>query len=188
MDQVGAILAGWWVMVEDGVPNDIQAMDAVGAIGEFVRGADEVAQDDGPRQLVQFIASTLVQRDRSTDVEQIGVLIDKAFAATSADNDPQAARKLLERYGIRPIRASEIEDRQGRPVPRAGDGDGIWFSEKAQTLRSLFRGGEFEGDRWVYELMRHASARNSRSRNVRIGGISGRAIWLSRADWDPPDS
>lgn len=185
LDQMGAILASWWVLTEDGVPDDRQALDGVGAVGDFIRGADEVARDDGPRRLLQFIASTTVQRDRSTDIEQIGVLVDKAFGFDPMEGDP--ARRLLERYGIRPVRGDDKPDNRGRPVPRAADGDGLWFARKAETLRALFRGSPFEGDRWIYEMLRHESAREWRGRNVRIGGVSGPAIWLSRADWDPPD-
>jgi hypothetical protein len=186
MDQMGAILASWWVLTQDGIPDENAALDGVAAVAAFIRGADEVVADDGPRRLVQFLASTTIQRDRSTDIEQIGVLVEQAFSKDTLE-DGAGARRLLMRYGIRVIRGAELEDARGRPVPRAAQGDGIWFSQKAETLRGIFKGGPFEGDRWMTEMMRHASAKEWRRQNVRIGGVSGPAIWLSRSDWDPPD-
>ena len=184
MDQLGAILASWWVLVEDGVPSPAQALDGVGAIGEFMRGAAQVALEDGPRRMLQHLAGQLIQRDRSTDVEQVGVLVAQAYDPIEGD----AARRLLERNGIRVIRGDEQTDRQGRTVPRGGPGDGLWFGRNIQTLRALFGNTVWDGDRWTYELARHPSAVEWRSRNVRIGGVVGPAIWLSRADWDPPDT
>jgi len=185
MDQMGAILASWWVLTEDGVPDPTQALDAVGAVGDFIRGADQVAAEDGPRTVVQFLSGTVVQRDRSTDQEQIGTLLEKAFA--QAGDEAESAGKWLCRYGIRPIRADAKDDHKQRAVPRMAPGDGMWFAKKAETLRALFRGSPHEGDRWIYEMLRHPSARDSRSRLIRVGGVVGPAIWLSRADWGPPD-
>lgn len=183
MDQLGAILASWWVLVEDGVPSPAKALDGVGAIAEFMRGATQVALEDGPRRMLQHLAGQLVQRDRSTDVEQVGVLVAKAF--DPIEGEPE--RRLLERNGIRVILAEWVKDRQERVIPRGGPGDGIWFGRNIQTLRDLFANTVWDGDRWTYEMSRHPSAVEWRSRNVRIGGVVGPAIWLSRADWDPPD-
>ncbi len=186
MDQIGAILATWWVLAEDGVPTEAQALDGVGAIGAFIRGAAAVALEDGPRRMVQHLAGRTIQRDRSTDLEQVGVLVRETFeAATDSEADP--TRRLLMRSGIRVIRATDLKDKQQRPVPRGADGDGIWFGRTVNELRALFGGTVWDGDRWTYEMLRHPSAVEWRHKNVRIGGVSGPAIWISRADWDPPD-
>ena len=58
------------------------------------------------------------------------------------------------------------------------DGDGLWFSVQNPELRRLFAGTPFEGDRWRYEMTRLPGARQS-ARNVRVGSVSGRAIWLA---------
>ena len=186
MDQIGAILATWWVLVEDGVPSADQAMDGVGAIGAFIRGAVAVALEDGPRRMVQHLAGRTIQRDRSTDLEQVGVLVREVFEA-EIGTDADANRRILMRNGIRVIRASDVNDRQGRKIPRGADGDGIWFGRTVNELRDLFGGTVWDGDRWTYEMLRHPSAVEWRDKNVRIGGVSGPAIWISRADWDPPD-
>jgi hypothetical protein len=184
LDQIGAILAAWWVLTEDGVPEAAQADDGVRAVAEFIRGAAEVAADDGPRRVVQFLASTTVQRDRSTDIEQIGVLVERVWAARD-EQEREAAQRLLERFGIRMVREHDLKTPNGKLVPRGYFGDGMWFSKSAETLRRLFLGSPFEGDRWIYELGRHPTAVEPK-KNVRVGGVSGPAVWLSRADWLPP--
>lgn len=186
MDQLGAILATWWVLVEDGVPDEIRALDGVHAIGEFVRGAEQVAQEDGPRRMLQHLAGSEVQLDRSTDRDLLGHLVERSFSDQLEDH-AEGARRTLGRYGIRVVRAEELTDRQGRPIPRAGQGDGLWFGRGMPTLRALFAGTVWDGDRWTYEMSRLETARTTR-KNVRIGSTPpGPAIWLSRADWDPPD-
>ena len=184
LDQMGAILAGWWVMTEDGAPSAAQARDGVAAVAEFIRGAADVAADDGPRRVVQFLASTTIQRDRSTDIEQIGVLVDRAWSARN-DLERDPPQRLLERFGIRIVQEGDIKTPNGKLVPRGDLGAGMWFAKSAETLRRLFAGSPFEGDRWIYELSRHESA-VERKTSVRVGGVAGPAIWLSRADWSPP--
>jgi len=184
LDQLGAILAGWWVLVEDGTPSPAVADDGVRAVGDFVRGAAEVAADDGPRRVVQYLASTTIQRDRSTNIEQIGVLVERAWAARN-DLERDPPQRLLERFGIRIIQEKDLKTPNGKLVPRGALTDGMWFSKSAETLRRLFVGSPFEGDRWIYELTRHDSAVD-RKTSVRVGGVAGPAIWLSRADWSPP--
>lgn len=186
MDQVGAILATWWVLVEDGVPSEAQALDGVGAINAFVRSAAEVAQQDGPRRMLQHLASVTIQRDRSTDLEQVGVLVRTAFGAdTNADAEP--TRRLLARVGIRVIRASDKEDTRRRPIPRGAPGDGLWFGRSVSGFRDLFKNTAWDGDRWSYEMQRHPTAALSAPRNINIGGVSGPAIWISRSDWEADD-
>jgi hypothetical protein len=193
MDQLGAILASWWVLTEDGAPDARTVLQGVEGIAEYIRGAETVALDDAPRRLIQHLASVNLQQDRSTDQEPAGVLIERAFSP-NAEDYPDAADKWLQRYGIRPVRRALIADRQKRPVPRpeirrnadgTGTEDGLWFAPRSTPLRHIMRGTDFEGDRFTYELLRLPSAIAQRKKNIRIGGYSGPAIWISLADWDP---
>lgn len=185
MDQLGAILASWWVLTSDGVPRDVEALDGVHAIGAFIRGARQVEREDGPRMMLAHLATSSVQQDRSTDRELIASLVRKAFSDDPMETIP-GARKWLERNGIKIVKAEETEWR-GKAVKRGGPGDGLWFGVNMQTLRALFVGSVWEGGKWTQEMMRFRSARRPKDENVRIGDYSGAAIWLSRADWDPPD-
>jgi hypothetical protein len=183
MDQAGAILAAWWVLTADGLPSQSAADDAVRAIAAFLRGAEEVAEDDGPRRVVRFLASSLVQRDRSTDIEQIGVLVAKAFRNHGeAREGPQ---RLLERFGIRVVQESDALGTNGKPIPRGDLGAGLWLSKSAEPLKDKFRGSPYEGERWVFELARLPGAVESR-KSVRVGGVSGPAIWVPQGAWSPP--
>lgn len=183
MDQAAAWLAGWWVLVEDGVPSAAQALDGVGAVASYLRIASEVADDDAPRRMLRHLASTLVQRQHTTDRMPIAVLADRAWGA---DADADYSRTLLAGYGIRIVRASD--DRvNGKAVSRRGDGDGMWFAIGARPLREMFEGvPELEKNKWVYEVMRLPSAVRSGAQNIRVGKLVGPAIWLSRHDWQVP--
>jgi len=80
---------------------------------------------------------------------------------------------------MRPIRSWEIRDAQGRPVPRKGEGDGVWLLPV--SVAALFQGSDFGvGDRWKTELMRLDGARRSDG-NVRVGAAVGKALWLPRS-------
>lgn len=180
MDQAGAILAGWWVLTEDGVPDARQAKGGVLVIAEYVRSAVDVSEDDGSRRMLDHMLSSLVPLERSSDHESIGTLIRRAFLSYDLERD--IARKILVRYGIRCVGFNEIHDGRGMEIPRGSEGDGIWFANGYEPLKALFRGSPFEGDRWRFELGRLESARKSAG-SVRIGGSKpGRAIWVSRHD------
>ncbi len=187
MDQLGAVLAGHWMLTEDGVPSSLVADGMVSAISAYIGTAEAVAADDGPRRVLHHLLSSLVPRNRSTELAQIGMLMQEAFAPDMGiDGDSRVAAEILARYGIRVVRETDTSDGHGRSVPRMADGDGIWLGRSVKPLHALFEDSPFAGDRWLYEVMRAETARASRT-NVRIGGYAGRAIWLSRADLEPPD-
>lgn len=180
MDQQGAILAGWWVLTEDGVPDERAARIGVAAIAEFIRKSVDVAEDDSSRRMLNYLLSSLVSLERSTDQESIGTLIQKAFEPFEQENS--TARKILARYGIRCVRFDEHHDARNMVIPRGSEGDGIWFANGAEPLKALFKNSPFDGDRWKFELARLETARKSVA-TVRIGGLRpGRAIWVSRYD------
>ena len=183
MDQAGALIAGWWVLTQEGLPDARGVREGIGALDGFVRLAADVAADDRPRRMVHHLMASLVQMHRSTDRETVGRLVEIGFG-NDPEQQPHWARELLGRYGIRVIRAAEPPDHMGRPAPRLGEGDGLWFANQNPELRKLFAGTPFDGDRWRYELIRLESARKSQA-PVRIGAVSTRAIWVSRSDIDP---
>lgn len=188
MDQMAAILAGWWIMTEDGVPNARDARVGVTAVQDFVRVAEDVAEDSGPRRVVEMLMSARVQYDGSTRQEQIGALLERAFERNISGYDVdsvQRANECLGRYGIRVICAKDEQSRQGRAIPRAADGDGIWLLPG--VVRGLFNGSRFEGTRWQIELMRLPTARPSGRLTVQVGGVRGKPFWLGRADLDPAE-
>jgi hypothetical protein len=188
MDQMAAILASAHVLTEDGKPSSVQLRAGIAAVSDFIRAAEDVRDDDNPRRVVEHLLTRQVQYDRTTMRETIGTLLRRAWDA-SANPDPEDALQVrtaidtLVRSGIRPIRAWELVGDQRRPIPRGGDGDGLWFLPT--PVRGLFRESAWEsGDRWAMELRRLPSASGPSKMNVRIGGVSGKAIWIGRDDID----
>ena len=197
MDGKGALLAGWYVLTHEGLPGDAQLREGVAALGELVVSADQARLNDGPRRALRHLLGYLATLHRSTDRDPIGVLLDRAFGDDPM-RDPGSAWDTLGNYGIRPIRACRVPDgqvdltkpctcascfdaRSRKPVPRIGRDDGLWVANTNDQLTRLFAGTDWDGGRWRQQLLRLPSAHTSR-RSVRVGGNSGYAIWLARAD------
>ncbi len=179
MDQLGAVLAGWWYLVEDEPPNDAQASSTVRAVANFIRGAETMGEEDAPRQVLSILLSRVVNMNRSTDQESIAKLIEIGFTEASEQQaDRENAVRVLERWGMRVVRGIEITDFAGRTVPRLGPGNGVWINPRVEGLKGIFNGTPFAGDRWLTELRRLDHVKLSSS-NVRVGALPpGRAIWL----------
>lgn len=197
MDSKGALLAGWYVLTHEGLPGDLQLSEGVAALGELVVSAEQARLDDGPRRALRHLLGFLATLHRSTDRDPIGVLLDRSYG-DDPTRDPGSAWDTLGNYGIRPIRACRVPDdkvdltkpctcaacedpRTHKPVPRIGRGDGLWIANSNDQLTRLFAGTDWDAGRWRQQLLRLPSARGSK-RSVRVGGNSGYAIWLARAD------
>jgi hypothetical protein len=221
MDQMGALLAGWWILTHEGLPGDDGAREGVGMAKDFIRPAEDVAEDGGPQRAIRHLMSYLVQYDGTTRHEQVGALIREWFDPQQNLTDVSSRYEALGRNGIRPIRPCDRvfefvdpppppagqryaprefrgwrrrpditplkagEDclckncvgRYRDPIPRLSDGGGVWLLPN--VVSGHFRGIHgLEGDRWKMELLRDICAKSKG--NVRIGGVSGKAIWLPR--------
>lgn len=188
MDHLGAILAGYWVMTQDGVPSADDASGVTNDIAPFIRGGEEMAQESAAQHILAMVLTHIVSLDRSTDAESLAQVINKAISDDTMEPNEgytrESCKRVCERWGIRPVRQNEKLDSKGRTIPRLGDGRGIWINPQAQPLRNLFKGTPYEGDRWLFELSRLPSFKRAK-KSVRIGGVSGKAIWLS---WDEINS
>jgi hypothetical protein len=203
MDSKGALLAGWYVMTNDGLPDQRALKEGIAALGGFISTAAEAEADDAPTRALQHLLATQVQLHRSTDKDQIGELLEIAFgASTEESRQPHAAAAVLGSNGIRPVQACRrpvpppdgaacscyacFDDRQHKPVPRIGRGGGVWIATRHPGLETIFKGSDFDGRKWLTAISRCRDARNS-DRNIRIGGAPGRAIWLPQHIIMPPD-
>jgi hypothetical protein len=211
MDQAGALLAGWWILVEEGLPDARGIRAGISALhgaapGEpgLIRTAETVEADSRPRRMLQHLLASMVQLHRSTDREPIGKLIQIALG--TSDYGPRSADDAAERladYGIRVVLPCERQgmpepDRacdcprcrdRNRPVPRMSRGAGAWLAVNNPELIKLFQGTPFDGDRWRTEMQRLPTAALSQRlgvRSVRIGSVSSTAIWVGDADLLPP--
>lgn len=188
MDQLGAILAGWWVMTEDSVPDERGAQIGIGALSEFVRDAEDVTTQDAPTRMINHLMTQLVMVQRSTERKSIADLIERLLENDSGqrpDIDPlsrSVADEVLGQYGIRVIRPNEIKARNGVAYPREAEGAGLWFSQGNAMLTRLFDDTPFAGQRWLYELRRLESARSPK-RKVKIGSMTpARCVWVTAAE------
>lgn len=221
MDQMGSLLAGWWIITREGLPGAGGGREGVAMATAFIRPASETSDDSGPRRAVQHLLSQLVQFDGTTRQEQVGILLDRVWEHADEHADGQSDARVLARFGMRPVRpclrsydwrrplpdepdfpgegngggqlawypraeasapdltgcsCATCRDRQGRGVPRLSADGGVWLMPMA--LKPLYKGvSGLEGDRWQTEILRLGQ----RSRvTVRVGGVSGKAIWLPR--------
>lgn len=200
MDGKGALLAGWYILTHEGLPDDRALREGVGALGEFVVTARQAASEDGPRRCMRHLLGFPVTLFRSTDREPIGLLIEQAFGENDEGHTPSNANDILGRIGIRvvrrcgviperrasrdprePCRCTQCWDmRQARRIPRVGPDDQLWIANRNVELTRIFEKTEFDAGRWRQELQRVEGAAPS-GRNIRIGGVSGSAVWLPRA-------
>jgi hypothetical protein len=200
MDQFGAILAGWWILTEEGIPTVADASNGVRGLDDLVRTSDVVAEEGSARRLVQFLLSTAIQLDRSTDKEPIASLIEVALhagetpdemekrvgkdgAARVANIGADRARRILAAHGIK-----VVPKREAQPVVRVGDlvadvetPAGVWFANSNKELKTLFDGSEWEGMRWNAGLQELPSGRVS-GKTMKIGALPTRAVWVSAVD------
>lgn len=197
MDQAGALLAGWWILTHEGMPDARAVAEGIAALDGYVRSARAVQADSRPRRALNHLLTALVQVHRSTDRDPVGKLIEIALGMGDAARSPDAARDALADHGVRVVRACVragtppplegcgcVNCREGdgrrRAVPRLSDGAGIWLANRHAELSRLFAGSPFDGEKWRSELGRLAGAKGS-GRNVRVGSYVGYALWLPAA-------
>jgi hypothetical protein len=210
MDQAGALLAGWWILVEEGLPDargiraGISALHG-GSLDEpgLIRAAPTVEAESRPRQMLQHFLASMVNLHRSTDREPMGKLIAIALGTGAYELRSQDdAAELLTYYGVRVVlqcdriglpkppqggcSCPQCRENNRGPVPRMSDEAGLWFSTHHPEIKKLFAGTPFEGDRWRHEMLRLPTAQAS-GRAVRIGTLTTKAVWLAISELRAPD-
>jgi hypothetical protein len=202
MDSKGALLAGWYVMTNDGLPDQRALEEGIAALGGFVTTAAQAESDDAPQRALQHLLATSVMLDRSSAREPVGELLEIAFGLGDEARMPSAAADVLGRNGIRPVLACKsplppsdgekclcsacFSDRFQKRVPRIGPRSGIWIAARHPNLETIFRGSDFEDRKWLTALARLRDAQPS-GRSIRIGSVAGHAIWLPLELVLPPD-
>ena len=95
MDQAGALLAGWWVLVEEGLPDARGVAAGIGALHGgalsepgLIRGAAEIEADSRPRRMLQLLLSSMVNLHRSSEREPVGKWSRSALAQAKRSARP----------------------------------------------------------------------------------------------------
>lgn len=125
MDQLGALLTGWWILTEQGVADERAAMMGVDIAKEFIRTAADVEFDSAPRNAVRHLVSRLLQFDGSTRRELVSALLDRAWRPQGTEYELEKSQEVadatLRRHGLRAISPC-LQIYEWRP-PKEGDPD-----------------------------------------------------------------
>ena len=204
MDSKGALLAGWYVMTNDGLPMARDIREGIAALGTLLVTAVQAEEDGAPQQVIQHLMASHIQLHRSTDRKPVGEMMEAAFSDGMDDQDISnwAAADQLGRYGIRVVRRCYYAGGQSprdpcecancltktrKRVPRPGQGAGVWVATRYPALDALFMGSDYAERKWLTALARARDALPS-GKSIRIGpGYSGHAIWLPVALVQPPE-
>jgi len=188
-DQVGALLAGWWLLASDAVATDAEAAALVAEAQGFIGGAVAQREDSAGRRVWVMLSSTSIQRAAGNAKVALGDLVRECFEGEAA-GDPAGE---LRRYGLKPEELSADDavkllrdpwnDDEAKPlggVPLKV----VWFARQHQELRRLFHGTEFAGEAWWRAMEQMPHAKRSIG-NLRMGkAYSGRAFCVPLAVLD----
>ncbi len=197
LDQMGAVMTGWWIATHDGVPDEHKALDAAAAISDFVQRPDEVAMDSLGNQMVQHLLTYRVPGKEPHEMVPVAELLNEAWRVERTEDGEVAGSVTRSDAGtgpaamLRVVRADEIYERRsrGRQVPRGGPGDGVWLANSAEPLQRLFHGTAGKEQRWQHLLHDLSSMRRSTRRSIRrtrcgrrtsrtFRCVGGFCIWL----------
>lgn len=189
MDQMGSLLAGWWMITNDNIPTDKEADGVVTGVLGYIRSAEDVVTESGSQRMIDHLMSQQVQMMRSTERRSISELITRCLSDDEyekvLDGVPDLefsranAKVILGQYGVRIIRRDEPASRQGRAAPRLSNGNGLWFWPGNAMLKKLFAGTVWEGDKWLTDLKRMESARvNKDLVKIAKGSVHRGCIWV----------
>ncbi len=191
-DQVGALLAGWWLLASDAVATDAEASALVREASAFIGGAAAQREDSAGRRAWVMLASTSITRAAGQVRVPVGDLVRECFDHEAA-GDPEGE---LRRIGLKPQQLSPDDAvKLLRDVWTDDDAKAlgglplrvVWFARQHQELRRLYAGTEFAGEAWWRAMEQMPHAKRSIG-NLRMGkAYSGRAFCVPVAVLDPEE-
>lgn len=193
-DQVGALLAGWWLLASDAAPSAAEAGDLVEECASYIPRSAVRREMSAAAGAWIALSTTLIQLQAGSVRRPIGDLVEDAFNLDSAISVP--AEKELKAIGLRPAMMVEREAREllrdwpGMP-PGVFSVEGVWFGRKHAELQRIFDKTPYAGESWWRAMQGQAGAWPA-VRNVRIGAYASGAFFVLRdvlrgdAPPDPP--
>lgn len=191
-DQVGALLAGWWLLASDAVATEAEAAAMVREAQAFIGGAMAQREDSAGRRAWVMLSSTSITRAAGTTKVSLGDLVRECFDLETT-GDPAGE---LRRFGLKPEELSAddavklLRDAWNDDEARGLGGmplKVVWFARQHQELRRLFHGTEFAGEAWWRAMEQMPHAKRSMT-NLRMGrAYCGRAFCVPLAVLDPEE-
>ncbi|QCE34158.1 ATP-binding protein [Acetobacteraceae bacterium] len=191
-DQLSSLLSGWWILCQDGIPDEKDASRWIKEISGFIKDKEDISDKSEVSQCLDILVSSWVQVGRSTDRRPISKLILQAVTnpkavekETNPDMFETTARQALENIGIRVIGPYEPNASNGSLPPRPDGqekGAGIWIWPKHQELKKFYKETPYADQRLERTLSRAPSA-FVKKQPLKIGSVSKRnCIWISTKD------
>lgn len=160
-DQVGALGAGWQVLVTDAAP--APPFECLRPLSFLLASRAELAEDDGARRCLARLLGALDPGGKGARVS-IAMLVEQAASA-----EPVWAEGPLRALGMRWL----VLDGAA----------GLFVASRAPEVERLMGGTEWVGGRWLTALGRLPGARSGRDVAPQRMGIMGkiRGVWVPEA-------
>ncbi|MBU8543983.1 MULTISPECIES: hypothetical protein [Roseomonadaceae] len=181
-DQLGSLLAGWWILSSDALPSEAEAKGLVAMCAAYIPEQAMVREESAARRAWLALATTSVTLRSGTQRRQIGELVRDALREDIGL--ASAAETELRQWGMRTDSLSpedavrllrDIDDTQVRKWPLVG----VWFGRKHSELQRLFDKTASPGEAWWRAMQSQPGAWRG-LKNIRIGDVASGAFFVSR--------
>ena len=140
-DQIGAILAARWVMLEDGPVPPLG--DEMSALSWAIPSAETQQSEGGPAQALQHLLTSMLDLHRNGERPNVARTILAARDTDTAGGDD--ARRQLVDHGMR-LGPYPLNQRDGPLV--------LYVMNQHQQLARMFAGTRWAGGKWREDLAR----------------------------------
>jgi hypothetical protein len=183
-DQLGALVAGWWVMAHDGPLDPPEADEEMGRLLPFLTTRTAAAEaDTGMLVLQHLLASRVPLKERSSDQITVMAALNKAFRAQHRVLHGGAVAELAEdwRCDLESWRHQlgscglmlNAFGQSGRGWPWPCEGPprpGLLIADGHPMLEHLFRGTPWQGKAWLGPLLDLPGALKGKAASFPSGG------------------
>jgi hypothetical protein len=201
MDQVGALVAGWWILTQDGLLSDRVAAREMARFAEVLTTrAEDDARGAGHAVLTHLMGSRIQVADRTSDQMTVSAAIDRAVWAqvrwskgggelTDGFEDVEKTRRQLGANGLLLNVGAVGVPFEGRGwpwpfPPRTPDGEhdpprpGLLIAHELPQLRGLFHSSDWPKGAWREPLRDLPGVRVSKTAVKFAGGGMSRVIFV----------
>lgn len=191
MDQVGALLAGWWTLTEDApLTPRVAAQEMARFAALLTTRADAAGEGNGQLVLQHLLGSRIVLAERTSDQVTVQAALDRAAraqAALSGAQDGEYRDSLASDVdrSKRQLGASGLflnvlgQDGRGWPWPFEGRPEpGLLIATELPAVRALFHGSDWPKTGWREPLRDLPGVRVSRRSMKFPAGGPSRAVFV----------